>query len=85
MFLVKTLSTQEFKWVLGNCQGSLMKFWGVTLQWLVFIQRGVVNYSLLLHATETMIKVWLDGQHGLSVDFTFQLCIWLLSNAMYCR
>lgn len=41
--------------------------------------------SLLLHATETTIKVWLDGQHGLSVDFTFQLCIWLLSNAMYCR
>ena len=69
----------------GELSGKPDEILGVTLQWLVFIQRGVVNYSLLLHATETTIKVWLDGQHGLSVDFTFQLCIWLLSNAMYCR
>ena len=24
---------QEYKWVLANCQGSLMIFGGVTLQW----------------------------------------------------
>ena len=29
--LTVPLPTQEYKWVLTNCQGSLMKCWGLTL------------------------------------------------------
>ena len=28
-----SLSIQEYKWVPMNCQESVMKWWGITLQW----------------------------------------------------
>ena len=32
------LSTQEYKWVLANCWGSLMKCWGIILRWISYYE-----------------------------------------------
>ena len=39
--LTVPLSTQEYKWVPANCQGNLMKCWGVTCDGLAFHPGGV--------------------------------------------
>ena len=44
MFLDKThcsqcLFTQEYKWVMANCWGSLMNCWEVTMWWTGFLPR----------------------------------------------
>ena len=39
--LTVPLSTQEYKWVPANCQGTLMKCWGVTCDGLVYHPGGV--------------------------------------------
>ena len=39
--LTVPLSTQEYKWVPANCQGNLMKCWGVTCNGLVSHPGGV--------------------------------------------
>ena len=39
--LTVPLSTQEYKWVPGNCQGNLMKCWEVTCNGLAFHPGGV--------------------------------------------
>ena len=39
VLLSESLSTQQYKWVLANCKGILMRCWGVNLQ-SSFIQEG---------------------------------------------
>ena len=39
--LTVPLSTQEYKWVPGNCQGNLTKCWGVTCDGLAYHPGGV--------------------------------------------
>ena len=47
------LSTQEYKWVLVNCQGSLMKCRGGTPRWTSILSRGELLLSLWLYGQET--------------------------------
>ena len=39
--LTVPLSTLEYKWVPANCQGNLMKCWGVTCYGLAYYPGGV--------------------------------------------
>ena len=41
LYLTVPLSTEEYKWVPANCQGNLMKCWGVTYNGLASHPGGV--------------------------------------------
>ena len=42
--LTVPLSTKEYKWVPANCQGNLMKYWGVTCDGLASHPGGVAIF-----------------------------------------
>ena len=83
MFLGKTFksrsasSTQEYEWVLVNCQRSLIKWEGgggkgkFAMYWPLI--QGVVLVLLVASCLGNRDKVRLDGPLGLSTDFTFSV------------
>ena len=84
--LTVPLSTQEYKWVLVNCEGNLTKCWGGgNLQWTSIPSRGVVilqvtscyrNQDKLwqcMWATRVMCRLYLTFFHNRKYPW-HQLC-----------
>ena len=51
------LCTQGYKWVLAICQGSLMKCWGVTLQWTDISSSACFNKFHVFHCQCNSLKI----------------------------
>ena len=71
---IVSLSTQRYKWVLANCQGSLMECWRewVNLEWITIPFRGITHtsgYFMLLNCDE----IQLDGPLLLDKKFNLSL------------
>ena len=70
--LTVPLSTQEYKWVLANCQGSLMKCWGLPCDGLPSLPGGSSNIPSCFMLHRKLSKLSLAGPTGSSKDFTFK-------------
>jgi len=55
--LTVLLSTQEYKWVLANCQGNMMKCWGITCNGLASHPGGVAIF-LVASCYWNQNKLW---------------------------
>ena len=67
-----SLSNQDYEWVAANFQGSLIKCWGITLQWTSIPSKGGSSNTpsnFIQHGIWD--KLWLGRPIGLSTDFTF--------------
>ena len=54
------LFTQEYKWVLANCWGSLMKCWGIILRWIRLLRRKKKNKTICTQLHFESERFWIS-------------------------
>ena len=69
------LSTQEYKWVLANCWGSLMKCWGIILRWIRLLRRKKKKKTICTQLHFESERFWISKAvhetHPDNADFSF--------------
>ena len=72
------LSTQEYKWVLANCQGNLTKYQGVTWHWTTVPPRGsfvaILLVGFMLQKPGQALAVWASlGPNGFTFTYLSEM------------